>query len=98
MRPPFSLSLIWISRATTSPLPLPPLSRGALGFGDGDHRILDPKMSSPPLPFFSLSLPLLLSPHAPPFFFLLARAPARSRARPRPTVSPLARARGDYFC
>ena len=34
MRPLLSLSLIWISRATTSPLPLPPLSpRGALGFG-----------------------------------------------------------------
>jgi hypothetical protein len=40
---PPPLSLIWISRATTSPLPLPPLSpRGALGIGDGDHRILDP--------------------------------------------------------
>jgi hypothetical protein len=38
MRPLLSLSLIWISRATTSPLPLPPLSpRGALGIGDGDH-------------------------------------------------------------
>jgi hypothetical protein len=54
---PSSLSLIWISRAATSPLPLPPLSpRGALGIGDGDHRILDPEVSSPPLPFFSLSL------------------------------------------
>jgi hypothetical protein len=49
---PSPLSLIWISRATTSPLPLPPLSpRGDLGIGDGDHR----KVSSPPLPFSSLS-------------------------------------------
>jgi hypothetical protein len=87
---PPSLSLIWISRAITSPLPLPPLSpRGALGFGDGDHRILDPEVSSPPLPFSSLS-PSPSSSSSParaPLFSLLARAPALPRspaARPAP--------------
>jgi hypothetical protein len=50
MRPSSSPSLIWISRATTSSLPLPPLSpRRALGIGDGDHRNLDPEVSSPPV-------------------------------------------------
>jgi hypothetical protein len=74
---PPSLSLIWISRATTSPLLLPPLSpRGALGIGDDDHRNLDPEVSSPPL-LLSLSLSLL---------FFLPRAPSLSPARggPRP--------------
>jgi hypothetical protein len=53
---------------------------GALGFGDGDHRIWIPEVSSPPL---SLSLPLspLLSP---------ARGPWCPCARPHP--SPRARA------
>jgi hypothetical protein len=54
------------------PLPLPPLSlRGALGIGDGDHRNLDPEVSSPPLPSPlspSLPLPHLLSPCARPLF------------------------------
>jgi hypothetical protein len=51
------------------PLPLPPLSpRGALGFGDGNHRNLDPEVSSLPS---SLSL---LFPCAPRFS-LPARAP-----------------------
>jgi hypothetical protein len=88
MRPSSSLSLIWISRATTSPLPLPPLSRrGALGIGDGDHRNLDPEVSSPPLLSLSLYL-LFFLPHACPPFTLLARAPAPSQPaaarRPRP--------------
>src|SRR5688572_32720576 len=89
MCPPHpSLSLIWISRATTSPLPLPPLSpRGALGIGDGDHRILDPEVSSPPLPFSSLSLPPLLPPHARPPFFPCLRAPLPPPAR-RPRGAP----------
>jgi hypothetical protein len=94
MRPLLSLSLIWISRATTSPLPLPPLSpHGALGIGDGDHRILDPEVSSPPL-LLSLSLSLLFFlPRVRPSFFssLLARAPALPRspaARPAPPLPP----------
>jgi hypothetical protein len=59
------------------PLPPPPLSpRGALGIGNGDHRNLDPEVSSPPLPFSSLSLSLLFSPCARPLFSLHARAPA----------------------
>jgi hypothetical protein len=76
-------SLIWISRATTSPLPLPPLSpRGALGFGDGDHRILDPEVSSPPLPFSPLSLPLPpLLPPARALLFPCPRAPLPFPAR-----------------
>jgi hypothetical protein len=87
MRPSSSLSLIWISRATTSPLPLPPLSRrGALGIGDGDHRNLDPEVSSPPLLSLSLYL-LFFLPHACPPFTLLARAPA-------PTQPAAARRRG----
>jgi hypothetical protein len=94
MRPLLSLSLIWISRATTSPLPLPPLSpRGALGIGDGDHRILDPEVSSPPL-LLSLSLSLLFFlPHARPPFPLLARAPALPRSPAARTAPPLPCAR-----
>jgi hypothetical protein len=97
--PLLSLSLIWISHATTSPLPLPPLSpRGALGIGDGDHRNLDPEVSSPPLPFSSLSLSLLFFlPRARPPFPLLARAPTlparpRWRAAAPPPPSPRRRA------
>jgi hypothetical protein len=87
--PLLSLSLIWISRATTSPLPLPPLSpRGALGFGDSDHRILDPEVSSPPL----LSLSLSPSPSRAVAALAPVRGdPARPRpcsARRRPTPSP----------
>jgi hypothetical protein len=59
------------------PLPLPPLSpRGALGIGDGDHRNLDPEVSSPPLPFSSLSLSLPFSSLRPPLSPLRAAAPA----------------------
>jgi hypothetical protein len=68
-------------------LPLPSLSpRGALGLGDGDHRNLDPEVSSPPLPSPTLSL---LSPPAPPLFSALrARVPARRRdTPPRPSPS-----------
>jgi hypothetical protein len=89
--PLLCLSLIWISRATTSTLPLPHLSpRGALGIGDGDHRNLDPEVSSPPL-FLSLSLSLLFFlPRARPPFPLLARAPALPArgGAPRPTPYP----------
>jgi hypothetical protein len=65
------------------PLPLPPLSpRGALGIGDGDHRNLDPEVSSPPLPSSSLSLSL-------PFPSLRAPSLSPSRgARPPPALAP----------
>jgi hypothetical protein len=90
--PLLSLSLIWISHATTSPLPLPPLSpRGALGIGDGDHRNLDPEVSSPPLPFSSLSpSPSSSSSPARALPFPCSRAPLPSPParggvrRPRP--------------
>jgi hypothetical protein len=79
-----------------SNLPLPPLSpRGALGFGEGNHRNLDPEVSSLPSSLSLSSLPLpLSSPRPPPPVFpsLRARSP---RARPRrlgPTA--WARARG----
>src|SRR5688500_5781152 len=83
MRPLLTPSLIWMSRATTSPLPLPPLSpRGAQGFGDGDHRILDPEVSSPPLPFSSLSpSPSSSSPRARPPSPLPAPDPIPAPAR-----------------
>jgi hypothetical protein len=95
--PNLSPSLIWISRATTSPLPLPPLSpRGALGFGDGDHRILDPEVSSPPL-LFSLSLSLLFFPPRAPSLSPCPRSaplgPPRRRSAPLGPPSPPARAR-----
>jgi hypothetical protein len=87
MRPFSSPSLIWISRATTS-LSLFHLSpRGALGIGDDDHWNLDPEVSSPPLPFSSLSLSLPFSSLRAP----LSLSPARSGARPRP--GPRARRR-----
>jgi hypothetical protein len=74
------------------PLPLPPLSpHGALGIGNDDHRNLDPEVSSPPLPFSSLSLSLLFSPCARPLFSLHARDPAlpcSAAARPRPSPGP----------
>jgi hypothetical protein len=74
------------------PLPLPPLSpRGALGIGNGDHRNLDPEVSSPPLPFSSLSLSLLFSPCARPLFSLHARAPALPVRRRRGPAPPPAR-------
>jgi hypothetical protein len=73
-----SLSHLDFPRNSLS-LPLPPLSpRGALGIGDGDHRNLDPEVSSPPLPFSSLSLSTSL-PCAPP-----SLSPARGGARPLP--------------
>jgi hypothetical protein len=76
---PLSLSHLDLPR-NNIPLPLPPLSpRGALGVGDGDHRNLDPEVSSPPL-LLSLSLSLL--------FFLPPRAPSLSPARARPCPSP----------
>jgi hypothetical protein len=71
-------------------LPLPSLSpRGALGLGDGDHRNLDPEVSSPPFSSLSPSLPLPpLSPYARPLFSpLRARVPARRRGTP-PCPSP----------
>jgi hypothetical protein len=70
------------------PLPLPPLSpRGALGIGDGDHRNLDPEVSSPPLLSLSRSsLPLPLPSHLCPPVFLSLRA--------LPAGAALARARG----
>jgi hypothetical protein len=71
------------------PLPLPPLSpRGALGIGNGDHRNLDPEVSSPPLPFSSLSLSLLFSPCARPLFSLHARAPTLPVRRRRGPALP----------
>jgi hypothetical protein len=71
--PPPGLFLSFdFSRAVTSPslshlsLSLPP--RGALGFGDGDRRSLDPRGELPlPCPF--LSLP------PPPFLPALAARP-----------------------
>jgi hypothetical protein len=66
-------------------LPLPPLSPcGALGIGDGDHRNLDPEVSSPPLPFSSLSLSRPVpSRRPPPLSPLRAAAPARPLTLPR---------------
>jgi hypothetical protein len=72
------------------PLPLPPLSpRGALGIGDGDHRNLDPEVSSPPRPAASLSLFLPFpSLHAPISLPCARRSPAPPRpcARQRPPL------------
>jgi hypothetical protein len=50
MRPLLLLSLSHLDFSCSNlPLPLPPLSpRGALGFGDGNHRNLDPEVSSLP--------------------------------------------------
>jgi hypothetical protein len=82
------------------PLPPPPLSpRGALGIGDDDHQNLVPEVSSPPLPFFSLSLSLPFSSLRPPLSplrpcpFPGARPlplPRRGGARPYPlpTAAP----------
>jgi hypothetical protein len=77
--------------APPSPLPLSSLSlsRGALGIGDGDHRNLDPEVSSHPLPS-PLSLPLSL--------FLLFSPPARApsslpSAAARPCFTAAARQR-----
>jgi hypothetical protein len=71
------------------PIPLPPLSpRGALGIGNDDHRNLDPEVSSPPLPFSSLSLSLPFSPYACPLFSLHARAPALPVRRRRGPALP----------
>jgi hypothetical protein len=72
------------------PLPLPPLSpRGALGIGDGDHRNLDPKVSSPSL-LLSLSLPPPSLPCAPPSLSLSpAHVPLRA-AVPAPCPTPAA--------
>jgi hypothetical protein len=83
MRPLLSLSHLDFPRSNLS-LPLPSLSpRGALGLGDGDHRNLDPEVSSPPLPS-PLSLPLSLSLLSPP-----ARAPSSLLcARVHPCPSP----------
>jgi hypothetical protein len=68
------------------PLPLPPLSpRDALGIGDGDHRNLDPKVSSPPLPFPS---PLSPSPPLPFPARPLSLSPVRGGARPL-SLSPV---------
>jgi hypothetical protein len=79
------------------PLPLPPLSpRGALGIGDGDHRNLDPEVSSPPLLSLSLSLLFFPAPRTPSFSPARARScPSRSSAaRPRLAPSLPATARG----
>jgi hypothetical protein len=69
------------------PLPLPPLSpRGALGIGDGDHQNLDPEVSSPPLPFSSLSLSLPFPSLRAPLLLPCARRrpppPLPARRRP----------------
>jgi hypothetical protein len=86
-----SLSHLDFPRSNLS-LPLPSLSpRGALGLGDGDHRNLDPEVSSPPFASLSPSLPLPpLSPYARPLFSpLRACVPARRRGtQPRPSPSP----------
>jgi hypothetical protein len=77
------------------PLPLPPLSlRGALGIGDGDHRNLDPEVSSPPLPSPlspspSSSLPLRVPPLlSPARASLRSGAPLLPRGSARPSPSP----------
>jgi hypothetical protein len=84
-----SLSHLDFPRSNLS-LPLPSLSpRGALGLGDGDHRNLDPEVSSPPLPSplsLSLSLSLLSPPAHPP---LLSPARARPCAAARHPTPPL---------
>jgi hypothetical protein len=68
-------------------LPLPPLSpRGALGIGDGDHRNLDPKVSSPPLPFSSLS-PSPSSSSSPAHALPLPGPRRRPPPPPRPTAA-----------
>jgi hypothetical protein len=95
--PSSSLSLSHLDLPRNNfPLPLPPLSpRGALGIGDGDHRNLDPEVSSPPL-LLSLPLPSLLPLRAPSLSPARARpCPPRSPARrPRPAPSLPAAARG----
>jgi hypothetical protein len=84
MRPLPQIRLAHSNSPAQQPLPLPPLfPRGALGIGDGDHRNLDPEVSSPPFSSLSPSLPLppLLSPCARALFSpLRARVPARRRA------------------
>jgi hypothetical protein len=82
---PWSLSLIWFLQHSNLPISLPPLSlspRGALGFGNGDRRSLDPRGEFP-LPFpLSLSLPpppfLIPQPARPPW----PRAPSPAPASP----------------
>jgi hypothetical protein len=85
--PPFSSFLSFNSPAQQLPLLHLSLSspRGALGFGDGDHRIWIPEVSSPPLSLsFFLPFPPLRVPPSP-----LRVAPWRPCTRPRP--SPFAR-------
>jgi hypothetical protein len=78
------------------PLPLPPLSPcGALGIGDGDHRNLDPEVSSPHLPFSSLSLSLTFPSLRPPLSLPCARwRPPPPRPPPRRRSPAQASVRG----
>jgi hypothetical protein len=83
------LSLIQFSRAATSSPPPLSLLRDALGFGDGDHQIWIPVVSSPPPP--SLSLPFLfflLSPTRAPSLDHVPRALTRSCPTPPPLAAP----------
>jgi hypothetical protein len=93
-----------VSRAVTSlslfhNLSLSP--RGALGFGDGDHRSWIPEVSSPPFSSLSLflSLPFFSPARAPPA--ALARGPLRPQRgglRPRRRGPPLLPPRGGAAC
>jgi neural Wiskott-Aldrich syndrome protein len=72
-------------------------SRGALGFGDGDHRSWIPRGAPLPSLLLSLSLSLLFFTPARALSSSLARAPASSparvAARPRPPARAAARPR-----
>jgi hypothetical protein len=83
--PLVSFSHLIFSRVVTSLSHLSLSLRGALGFGDGDRRSLDPR-GELPLPSLSLPPPPFLPPLAarpPP-----ARAPSPSRPPPRRAPSP----------
>jgi hypothetical protein len=88
MRPLLLLSLSHLDFPRSNlPLPLPALSPcGALGFGDGNHRNLDPEVNSLPSSLSLSSLPLpLSSPLRPSGFSLPARAlPAGAAPVARP--------------
>jgi hypothetical protein len=95
---PWSFPLIQFSRATTSSSPTSLSPRGALGFGDGDRRNLDPRGELPSPPFSSLSLFLFhpfpvrahfLSPAcAPPCSPSRAAPLPPRRGHPGPGVAP----------
>jgi hypothetical protein len=88
---------LWLSfphsilQCTTPSLSPISLSRGALGFGDGDRRILVPRwalLPSPPLPSLSLPPPLSSSMRAP--YSPIARPLRQRPATPASARAPLA--------